>query len=412
MKSVNRNLLSVIALFRYAMVLAVVICLASSAGAAQYKLLHKLRGQVGRKPAAGLILDAAGNLYGTTVGGGVYGRGTVFELSPTPSGPWTENVLYSFKGKKGSHPYAGVISDSAGNLYGTTLWGGKTKWDGMVFELSRNPDSSWKETVLHSFEGGTDAEFPRSAVVFDAQGNLYGATPGGDGWPNGKVFKLAPNPDGTWTETTLYTFAGGADGCGSYGDLIIDAADNLYGTTSGYGSCSGTVFELAPNPDGTWTKSTIHNFAGGNDGSYPYAGVIMDAKGNLYGTTEQGGRGKHSWGYGTAFMLTPNPDGSWKETLLHRFSLEDGSDPVASLAMDAAGNLYGTTRAGGVYGYGTVFKLSANPDGSWKRIKLHSFHGPDGANPEGKLILDTAGNLYGTTYAGGRGNGVVFEITP
>jgi uncharacterized repeat protein (TIGR03803 family) len=419
MTKVDRNLLRRTALFRCGMVLAVVISFfANSAWAAHYKVLYKFRGsQLGRKPYAGLTFDSDGNLYGTTESGGAYGRpGTVFELIPTPSGPWTEHVLYSFKGKKGKHPFAGVTFDSAGNLYGTTLWGGKYIWTGTVFKLSHNPDGSWKETVLHSFSPRTDTENPMAAVVFDAQGNLYGTAGRGPGFGNGDVFKLTPNPDGTWTATILHSFAGGADGWWPYGDLIIDAAGNLYGTTLGgyydYQTGSGTVFKLAPNPDGTWTKTVIHSFAGGTDGLGPYAGVIMDAKGNLYGTTEQGGQGKYSSGYGTVFMLTPNPDGSWGEKILHRFNLEDGSDPVASLAMDAVGNLYGTTRSGGDFGNGTVFKLSPNPDGTWKRIKLHSFNGQDGANPRGKLVLDAAGNLYGTASLGGKGHGVAFKITP
>ena len=258
--------------------------------------------------------------------------------------------------------------------------------------------------ILHTF---TWAANPSGGLIFDAAGNLYGTTDlGAHGY--GVVFKLKPNPDGTWTETTLHSFSG-PDGAYPWAGLTLDAAGNLNGTTLQGGAYGyGTVFKLKPNPDGSWTESVLHSFAGGDGGGPTFGSLIFDAAGSLYGATEMGG----AYDEGVVFRLTPNPDGTWTESVLHSFTGgDDGGAPFAPLIFDAAGNLYGATVAGGCHNNGVVFKLTPNPDGTWKETVLHTFYGI-GRNPQAGVILDAAGNLYGTTYAGNGNNGLVFEITP
>ncbi|MFI5115931.1 MAG: choice-of-anchor tandem repeat GloVer-containing protein, partial [Terriglobales bacterium] len=265
--------------------------------AAQEKVLYTFQGGTGDGafPQAGLIFDTAGNLYGTTSLGGAYGFGTVFELTPTAGGTWTEKVLYSFKndGTDGSNPKAGVIFDAAGNLYGTTSLGGAGVCQGAgcgtVFELTPAAGGTWTEKVLHSFGGATDGVIPEAGLIFDAAGNLYGTTGYGGPYNWGTVFELTPAAGGTWTENVLYSFQGGADGAGPAAGLVFDAAGNLYGTTEvgGAGVCQGngcgTVFELTPAAGGTWTENVLYRFQSGADGANPYDALIFDAAGNLYG---------------------------------------------------------------------------------------------------------------------------------
>jgi len=402
-----------------ALIVLIILILASSAGAAQYRVLYKFKAGIdGGLPYGGVVIDQTGRLYGTTMGGGAYGNGTVFQLVSNPDGTWTENVLYSFTGgADGGMPEAGLIFDAAGSLYGTTVIG--TNVCGAVFKLAPSPDGSWTESVLHSFTRKADGCQPYAGLIFDTSGNLYGTTHSSHhGKGVGIVFKLTPNPDGSWMEDVLHNFTRGSDGSQPYSDVVLDAEGNLYGTTL-YGGIDGygMVFRLTPNPDGSWTESRPHVFKG-PDGVYPSAGLILDAAGNLYGTTGGGGKAHDS---GTVFKLTPYPDGTWKRTTLHGFKGKDGEFPQAGLVFDAAGNLYGTTYVGGKYdcggyGCGVVFKLVPNQDGSWKESVLHNFNGKDGANPYAGLIVDAAGNLYGTTLYGGKGgnqgSGVVFEITP
>jgi len=389
-------------------IFAVSLLLVSMASAVEFKVLYKFQGGVdGAYPYASLIFDAAGNLYGTTNYGGVYDYGTVFRLTPNPDGSWSETVIYSFTDTNGDGalPYASLIFDTAGNLYGTTYYGGAYK-KGTVFKLAPNPDGSWSESVIHSFRArhGTN---PYAGVIFDTAGNLYGTTWSGGLYHLGTAFKLTPNPDGSWSESVIHNFNGEGGGHPSAG-LVLDAAGNLYGTTyTGGRSKCGTAFKLTPNPHGTWTKTKLQAFKGPN-GCHPYVSLILDAAGNLYGTTVYGG----AHGYGTAFKLTPNPDGSWTRTKLHAFKGPDGNDPEGELTLDAAGNLYGTTFWGGAYNQGTIFKLTPSPDGNWTRSTLHAFKGGDGFGPTAGIIPDAAGNLYGTTESGGKGYGVVFRITP
>jgi uncharacterized repeat protein (TIGR03803 family) len=365
-------------------IMATTLIWASGAAARSYKIIHYFT--LAKNPQGNLIFDKAGNLYGTasegpgsTTCGGV-GCGIVWKLAPNSGGSWTYSILHVFEGSDGDRPLAGLVFDAGGNLYGTT------------------------------FQGGASTVCPLGCGV---------------------VFKLAPNPDGTWTESVLYSFTGGADGSSPQAGLIFDAAGNLYGTTVGggdwdnCGSGCGVVFKLAPNPDGTWTYSVLYSFTGA-DGGGPVAGLIFDAAGNLYGTADVGGNIRDCIvGCGVVFKLAPNPDGTWTESVLYSFTGgADGRFVKAGLIFDAAGNLYGTTAFGGDMqdcggGCGVVFMLAPNPDGTWTYSVLYSFTGgADGGGPVAGLIFGAAGNLYGTSSAGGNirdcnvGCGVVFKLVP
>jgi uncharacterized repeat protein (TIGR03803 family) len=342
-----------------------------------------------------LLMDGSGNLYGTTQRGGTnkcgYGCGTVFEVDASGN----ETVLYSFNAIDGASPYAGLIRDADGNLYGTTDGGGGYG-AGAAFKL----DTSGGETVLHRFgyESG-DGTNPVAGLILDAKGNLYGTTSGGGAHSYGTVYKLSK----TGKETVLYSFdwTGGAT---PLAGLIEDAQGNLYGTTSAGGSGykhTGTVFKLSKSG----VETVLHSFGNREaDGQTPEAGLISDADGNLYGTTVYGGGNP---GSGTVFKVSK----TGKEKVLYTFTGgADGSLPVAGVIRDEQGNLYGTTERGGDFGPGTVFKV----DTSGKETVLYSFTGgSDGASPYAGLILDASGNLYGTTPIGGAyGYGVVFKLTP
>jgi uncharacterized repeat protein (TIGR03803 family) len=348
------------------------------------------------------VLDAMGHLYGTTNYGGAYGFGTVFEL--TPSG--TEKVLHSFdvNGTDGAYPEASLVLYK-GILYSTTAEGGTDNIDGTVFKLGppatvcRAVFCPWRETVLHSFGASGDGSQPYSVLTVDTKGNLYGTTNVGGAYSLGTVFELTPSG----TETILWSFGSGTDGANPLAGVVPDTNGNLYGTTE-YGGAynQGTVFELTSSG----TETILWSFGNGTDGANPLAGVILDMQGNLYGTTANGG----AYGDGTVFELTP----SWTETILHSFENNDidGIHPYAGLVMDKMGNLYGTTVSGGGSSgaAGIVFEMT--PSGT--ETILHTFGGTgDGAFPWGGLVFDKSGNLYGTTFAGGaNGDGTVFKMTP
>ena len=406
---------------RTALVIFTVTLLASSSWAgAQEKVLRSFNtlGTDGYRPYAGLIMDAAGNLYGTTTFGGVHGFGTVFELSPEEGGSWTQKVLHNFNnnGRDGAGPNAGLIFDAAGNLYGTTNFGGIHECAevgcGTVFELTPQDGGGWTERVLHSFGHGNDGHEPNAALILDAAGNLYGTTVEGGIHSDGTVFELTPNGSGGWTEKVLHSFGHGTDGVEPVAGLVMDAAGDLYGTTNLGGIHNfGTAFQLAPQEGGSWTETVLHSFGSNTDGTYPWASLTFDAAGNLYGTTVAGGI--HT--FGTVFELSPQQGGGWTEKVLRSFNASggDGYEPYAGLILDAAGNLYGTTYYGGIHDFGTAFELSPREGGGWTEKVLHSFNnnGSDGADPYAGLIFDAAGNLYGTTSFGGiHGGGTVFEI--
>jgi len=379
----------------------------------------------GSNPYGGLIADAAGNLYGTTGGGGNStqcslgsGCGTVFMLAP-PSGTnttWTETVLYNFRGatsKDGSGPQASLIFDAKGVLYGTTSTGGASS-DGTVFKLTppATKGGAWAETVLHSFKGGTDGSNPASSLIFDTKGALYGTTPVGGANNFGIAFKLMPPTTGTtWAETILYTFKGLTDGGKPYGALVLKG-NNVYGTTLDGGlSSEGAVFELtAPTKVGSpWTESVLYSFTGAADGGKPYANLILDKAGNLYSTTGLGGAG----GFGTVFKLTAPKTGTiWTESVLFSFGGgPDGSYARSGLAFDTKGNLYGTTGVG-TGNAGVVFELTPPKTGTvWPEVVLWTFSGGlDGGDATAGLVMVGA-NLYGTTSLGGQyGKGTIFEV--
>ena len=392
------------------------------AEAQTYTVIHNFMGGAdGDEPNYGLTIDAGGNLYGTTFGGDS-GTGTVYVLSPGSAG-WALTPLYVFTGgSDGAAPYAAVIFGPDGSLYGTTGFGGipnpacttgggKTGC-GTVYKLTPS-NGSWTESVLYDFSGGTDGASPLGGrLVFDQAGNFYGTTfsGGGGSCPGGcgVVYELTPS-DGGWTESVLYSFSGGNDGANPWAGVIFDQSGNLYGTTSGGGTYGyGTVYELMPSASG-WTLKTLYSFQNQQDGGQPYAGLIFDQSGNLYGATTEGGTGKG----GTVFELTP-ARGGWNFNTLYGFPGSGGQaaqGPVASLIMDSVGNLYGATAGDGANGFGSVFKLTPSA-GSWTYTSLHDFtSGSDGKLPRSNLVFDRNGNLFGTAYGGTTGYGVVFEIT-
>jgi uncharacterized repeat protein (TIGR03803 family) len=391
-------------------------------------VLHAFSGADGASPVAGVLRDASGNLYGSTGSGGAYGWGTIFKIDSNN----VESVLYSFTGGTGGgYPTALLLDKATGNLYGTESGGCDCYELGTVFKV----DPAGKYAVLYAFTGGSDGSGPEAGLVRDAAGNLYGTTYyGGDlntcvqsddrlvtrfarppmMWPPngcGTIFKLTP----AGKHTVLYRFGtAGGDGAFPAARLIRDAAGNLYGTTSsgGYLFCPGfgcgTVFKLST----TRKQTVLYRFRGnehgdGTDGAYPLGALSRDANGDLYGTASGG------YEFGAVFKV--NASG---ETILHTFTGtgSDGATPDAALIQDTNGNLYGTTSAGGVYGYGTVFML----DATGTETILYSFTGgTDGSRPVAALIRDANGNLYGTTSLGGdlsscapNGCGTVFEIAP
>jgi hypothetical protein len=452
--------------------LLVVICALSPHASASWKerVLYSFQGVPdGSLPVGGIVFDSAGNLYGATQDGGssncvsIYQCGTVYQLAPPPKkgDPWTETVLYVFQGnanKDGASPFGGLVMDSAGNLYGTTAYGGTGNCVllgtlmgcGTVFELSppQQKGGAWTETVLYSFPTAKQGYVPWGDLVFDSAGNLYGATEFGGGHGTtcngfyqycGAVFELSPpkTNGGKWTEKVLYGFKGVAagaqfgDGANPNGGLVLDDKGAIYGTTyfggnNQKGKCEGgvggtgcgIVFKLAPpsQTGGKWTEKLVHRF-NGEDGSNSAAGVLFDGSGNLYGTTSFG-----PGPYGLVFELK-KPSGkvySWTETALHLFQDgPDGAYPTARLIFDSTGNLCGTA-LGGVSHRGVVFRLKPPKRGSsWPFTVLYNLTGsPDGDHPTAGLVSDGRGNLYSTTDWGGTGQscqggcGTVFEVSP
>jgi len=388
-------------------------------------------GDDGSSPEAGVILDSAGNLYGTTYYGGSANAGVVYKVDTTG----VQAVIYSFTGgADGANPAAGVILDSAGNLYGTTRYGG-TQGSRTTYGVVYMIDPAGQETVLHSF-GGSDGANPTAGVVMDSSGNLYGTA--------GVAYML----DTAGLETILYSFPGGANGSGANGGVILDSTGNLYGVAYGGVTSAGVLYELnaagqqtvlftfASTTDGSVTagrlvsdssgnlygatsaggiyaagvvykvnpagkERVLYTFAGGSDGQYPSGGVTLDSAGNLYGTTFGGGANA----VGVIYKI----DTTGTETDLHSFTGGGfGANPTGGVVLDSAGNLYGAAGGGGPKNYGIVYKLYSNGH----QMVLHAFSGgADGAQPNGPLVLDSAGNIYGTTLSGGTaGHGVVFKL--
>ncbi len=402
-----------------AVLLLTILGFGHSASAQTETVLYSFAGGAdGASPYAGLVLSPEGHFYGTTYfGGGTENGGTAFQLAPS-NGTWSETVLYSFgqTAADGYNPEGNLILNPAGDLYGTTFYGagGPPADDGTVFELAPS-NNIWSHSVLYEFDGGSsggDGTWPAAGVVSDLAGNLYGTTVGGGSTGNGTVFKLVSS-NGGWLESVIYSFQGGTDGSSPWAGLILDSAGDLYGTTTDGGSMGyGTVFELTPS-NGGWSESVLYSFEGGPDGEFPLANLASDPTGNLYGTTEYGGSTNCPSGCGTVFKLT-HSNGGWSESLLYSFQGgNDGEAPfIGGLIFDSGGNLYGTTWGGGSGDWGTVFRLTPL-SGGWSETVLHSFTAsPDGAEPAAGLTLDAEGNLYGTTVRGGTaGEGIVYEIS-
>lgn len=317
----------------------------------------------------------------------------------------TEKIIYSFSNDSDGRSPQGLVSDGK-NFYGTTSTGG-SGGAGTVFELSPNSSGGWTEQVIHTFTGYTnpsDGARPTGPVAFDSKGNLYGATGGGGTMGAGTVFELTPNSNGTWTEKVLYSFVGGTNAGPPYGGaLVLDAAGDIYGTSLGGVYGYGTVYKLVAGAGGTWTEKVLYNFQGLNDGASPIGSTpILDSAGNLYGVAS--GCGAHD--FGVVYELTPGPGGTWTQKVLYSFTGGNGGvSPTGNLLFDSSGNLFGTTLF-------TAYELVHGANGSWTQKVLHHFAGgKDGATALAGMTFDKAGNLYGTTLNGGAHRGAVYELS-
>ncbi len=396
-------------------IVAMTLVLVGSALAApKYQVLHAFTGgNDGGGLWSSLLLDKHGNLYGTTIAGGPKGKGgTAFKLSRRANGTWSQTVLYNFCSQSGctdgGGAFGGLIFDAAANLYGTTESGGGRVY-GTVFELTPGAHG-WKETVLHNFGFDKLGCCPQATLVMDNAGNLFGTA--------SVAFELSPGADG-WKETVLHLFTGQhGDGEGAYAGLIMDAAGHLYGQTQHGGTSKncdggcGTVYELQRASGGGWKEHILHDFdTGGDDMAFPVGALLLDKTGSLYGTAGGG-----TYADGAVYTLRKQPDGRWKAAIQYSFTGgANGDQPGGGVVMDKAGNLYGTTVAGGDPNCecGVVYKLEPQAGGKWKYTVLHTFAGYDGAQPAANVILDGKGNLYGTTITGGAGGaGVAFELNP
>lgn len=422
---------------------------AGAAASDNYKLFSFCTGTLnctdGAFPYASVTVGPDGTAYGTTYAGGNIncgfgGCGAVFRF-----GQSGEQVIYAFgeTPADGVYPLAPLVFDKSGNIYGTTKFGGNAacvSGCGTVFELTPDGNGQWSEQILYSFctsSNCPDGAYPQGALTFDAAGNIYGTTStGGDLDPKqcapsgcGTVFELVKGSDGSWTEKVLFQFDFATGGFPE-GSLAFDASGNLYGASNQGGTAGyGVVFQLSPAANGFWKEKNILNFNVKN-GRAPFQGVIIDKRGNLYGTTFFGGASAYCYtqtqlGCGEVFELSPAQNGTWKETILYSFcqsgNCPDGSAPWSGLVMDKSGALYGTTNAGGLL-LGVVFKLTPTSSGSWTETVIHTFGTAtnDGANPQAGVVFNsTQTALYGTTAAGGSSHncnngqscGTVFELS-
>ena len=402
-------------------VLATLLAVVPTVQAQTYQVLYNFNGGADETYSwGGLTIDQSGHLYGTTIGplGCLAGCGTVYKFSHEGSG-WVFSTLYAFRGgQDGTIVYAPVTIAADGSLYGTTVGGGliggcSGNGCGTVFRLQppatfcRSVTCPWNETVVYRFQECPSLHEPEDGVAFDRAGNMFGApTWGGlgcvdDNPGDGGVFELTPSQGG-WSYQTIYELPGGSDGCTPVGTVMVNQAGNVFGTSNQCGG--GTVYEVSPSGSG-WNGFTLHSFEETDSGSTPWAGLISDSAGNLYGTTAYGGLNDS----GVVFELSPS-NGSYTYSVLYNFSGGGGS--LSRLSMDTAGNLYGSQYAVGANMDGLIFKLTRGSSG-WTFTDLHDFNGNDGSQPVGNLALDADGNLYGSTSLGGaHGYGVIWEITP
>jgi uncharacterized repeat protein (TIGR03803 family) len=389
-------------------ILAAVLVLGTGALAKTTEtVIYELYPDGGAGPEAPVVFDRHGNLYGTASYGGVNGDGAVFELTPSGSG-WTPTILHTFTGgSDGANLYGPVVLDKHGNVFGTTYQGGNPG-DGTVFELQYSR-GVWSKTVLYNFcssSGCADGAYPESGLVLDAEGNLYGTTQGGGATNRGVVFELTPSGGGAWAETVLYSFSGANDGKYPTADVTLDSAGNIYGTTPIGTANYGTVYELTPSESG-WTETTLHTFFGGNDGATPSGPVVLDASGDVYGTTLSGGYDNENCpnGCGTVFKL--HAANKWNENVLYRFKARnDGLGPIGGVVLDKYGDIYGAA-SGGKDEIGTVFILTNSILG-WTihPVPLTNYNAE---YPYAGVTLH-GGNIYGTAYGEG-GLGAVFLLT-
>jgi len=424
---------------------AIAVTAAPAAQAQTLNVLHTFNGSPdGADPGPGLTASGA-TLYGTTEYGGNLANcdgscGTVFKIARSGSG-WIETPIYKFTGvPDGANPMARVIVGPDGALYGTTVMGGTGSCDigsrgcGTVFKLQPPPTfcasflCQWRATILYSFASFADGAWPEAELVFDQAGNIYGSTITGGTGPCsygsyggcGTIFKLTPNRNGSWSKSTLYSFQGSPnDGAGPGSALVLDQDGNIYGTTGGgglqcpYDEPCGVVFRLTPSG----AETILYFFTGGSDGYLPESGLISDGHGNLFGAAAAGGQGIDG-GNGTVFELTPAQGGGWNFSVQYTFDYYNGeADGPGPLTIDAAGNIDGTSGGGGPYGGGTLYQLTPS-NGGWSYRTLYSFGFGDGSQgffPEGKIVLDAAGNLYSTCSEGpypSPDDGTVWELMP
>ena len=417
----NRRQLPVRSALTLGLSLMLAVGISITAHAQSFSVIYNFTGgQDGAHPFAGLTVGSGNALYGTAFGGGTHHFGTVFELSHSGSG-WILTPLYSFAGNSdGAGPVARVVIGPDGGLYGSTSAGGEGTCNnhngylgcGTVFKLrppATMPHSvivNWSSNVIYRFSGSNGA-YPQGDLTFDDAGNIYGTTinGGSHGW--GLIYSLTQS-NGHWNENVLYQVQNNGDGQYAWSGVVRDSSGNLYGVFSGGGPDQyGAIYKLTHSGSG-WVESTVHAFTfHGNDGAAPQGGLVTDRSGNIYGSTVH-----NPTGGGVVFELSPS-GGGWSYDVLYGLTGGIGLGPYDKLVMDSAGNLYGTTFGDGRYGRGSVFKLTSS-FGGWTYETLHDFTGgTDGSNPMSSLVLDSEGNLYGTASAGGSsGNGVVFQIRP
>jgi uncharacterized repeat protein (TIGR03803 family) len=395
----------------------------AASGVPIVKTLLNFNTNDGAEPYGRMVFDSKGNLYGDlSIGGKAtaknpYPAGALFRLAP-PAGAkgWIQTVLYTFiGGADGAQPTGGLLADTAGNLYGTTFLGG-ADGDGTVFKLFKPATGKhfWKKRILHSFTGA-DGNQPFAGLVGDKNGNLYGVTTAGGQFNQGAVFELTAK---TFVESVLYSFQG-PEGTTPYGGLAIDSAGNLFGTTSTTNTApyAGSVFELSPPPAGqtVWSFTELHAFTGGADGGAPQGAMVASPGGNIFGATF-GGTGM---GNGTVFELSPSagsPTG-YSYQVIFTFTGAQGSNPFGDLALDSAGKLWGTLlNSSDVNSSGGLFVLSppADGDGTWVQYASYLFNGSTGGySPYAGMVLDSAGNGYGTDFTGGNFDvGTVYKFVP
>jgi uncharacterized repeat protein (TIGR03803 family) len=396
---------------------AAVAILASAAWAAAVpQIIYNFAGNNdGEYIDSDLVMDGAGNLYGTSVLGGDFGSGTVFRLTPSGNN-WIHTVLYSFTGgTDGAEPYKGVTLDSQGNLYGTAVAGGSGTCEGgcgVAYKLT-NSGGVWTQTVIHAFTGGDDGYGPGTGLTLGSHGILYGMTPTGGANAQGVIFLLRPMPNGTWNLKVIHAFTGGTDGAGGSAGRLLRYKGSLYGvTTTGGANGKGIAFKLT-HPIGSWQFTTLYAFKGfPNDAGFPYGALTPDGRGNLYGTTYYDGANN----LGSVYQLAPQPDGTWTEKLLYSFNGgTDGSGSIGNVVFGKTGAMYGTTSAGGAScNCGVIFKLTPGGNGTWREYVTYRFKGsPDGAFPYNGMVGDSAGNFYGVTKHGGTtDDGIIYKFTP